>query len=137
MPKFNKQAYLACDTKAKNAIRSYLDSKGVFTKVFEDYGPDIQSWQQVWHEVEIKSSWENEWPPNWKTVHIPARKKKYLEGGRKVMFWVLNKDCSEAILIDGKHLEEDYVEVIPNTRYPSGEHFYDIPIHLTKRICLT
>ena len=136
MPKFNKQAYLACDTKAKNAIRSYLDSKGIYTKIFEDYGPDIQSWQQVWHEVEIKSSWENEWPPHWKSVHIPYRKKKYLEKG-KVMFWVLNKDCSEAIFIDGKYLEEDYVEVIPNTRYPKGEHFYDIPIHLTKFIDLT
>lgn len=136
MPKFNEQAYIACDSKAKSAIRDYLDSKGVLTNIKEDYGPDIQSWQKVWHEVEIKSGWNNEWPPSWKTVHIPSRKKKYLERG-KVMFWVLNKTCDRAILIDGKHLEDDYLEVIPNKRYPEGEYFYDIPIHLTKFVDLT
>ena len=41
------------------------------------------------------------------------------------------------ILIDGKPLEDDYLEVIPTTRYPKGEYFYDIPIHLTKFIDLT
>ena len=68
-------------------------------------------------------------------ISLPE-KKKYLERG-KVVFWVLNKTVDRAILIDGKHLEDDYLEVIPNTRYPKGEYFYDIPIHLTKFIDLT
>ena len=81
---FNKDAYDACDHKAKSAVRSYLDSKGMFTNITEDYGPDIQSWRKIYHEVEIKSSWEDEWPTMWSTVHIPYRKKKYMDGGRRV-----------------------------------------------------
>ena len=134
MAYFNKQAYLACDNKAKTAVRSYLDSKGILTNIREDYGPDIQSWISVSHEVEIKSSWEDEWPTNWSTVHIPYRKKKYLENGRRIAFWVLNKDCSKAWHIDGKHMKEAYVKNIPNTRYPEGENFYDIPIKLCNLI---
>jgi len=144
MPKFNREAYLACDGKAKSAIRSFLDTKGVYTNVFEDYGPDISSlqslkgsWKKVWHEVEIKTSWKHEWPTHWRTIHIPYRKKKYLDEGRRVMFWVLNNPCTRAVFIHGDHLGEEYKEVIPNTRYPKGEYFYDIPIHLTKVIDLT
>ena len=134
MAYFNKQAYLACDSKAKEAVRAYLDSKGIYTNIQEDYGPDIQSWINVSHEVEIKSSWEDEWPASWSTVHIPYRKKKYLEGGRRIAFWVLNKDCSKAWHIDGRHMKEAYVKNIPNTRYPEGENFYDIPIKLCNLI---
>ena len=134
MAYFNKQAYLACDNKAKTAVRSYLDSKGILTNIREDYGPDIQSWISVSHEVEIKSSWDDEWPTNWSTVHIPYRKKKYLESGRRIAFWVLNKDCSKAWHIDGRHMKEAYVKNIPNTRYPEGENFYDIPIKLCNLI---
>ena len=134
MAYFNKQAYLACDNKAKTAVRSYLDSKGILTNIREDYGPDIQSWISVSHEVEIKSSWDDEWPTNWSTVHIPYRKKKYLENGRRIAFWVLNKDCSKAWHIDGRHMKEAYVKNIPNTRYPEGENFYDIPIKLCNLI---
>ena len=83
MAHFNRQAYDACDNKAKTAVRAYLDSKGVFTNVYEDYGPDIQSWLNIYHEVEIKSSWEDEWPTMWSSVHIPYRKKKYLMVARR------------------------------------------------------
>ena len=132
MAYFNKQAYLACDSKAKEAVRAFLDSKGILTNIKEDYGPDIQSWISVSHEVEIKSSWEDVWPANWTTVHIPYRKKKYLDGGRRIAFWVLNK----AWHIEGKHMKEEYVRNIPNRRYPEGENFYDIPVSLCSLINL-
>jgi len=134
MAYFNRQAYQACDNKAKTAVRAYLDSKGIFTNIQEDYGPDIQSWRKIYHEVEIKSSWEDEWPVVWSTIHVPYRKKKYLDDGKKVMFWVLNKDCTQAWHIDGKYMKEEYVNNIPNTRYPDGEDFYDIPISLCQLI---
>jgi len=136
MAYFNKDAYEACDKKAKEVMRKYLDSKGIFTKIFEDYGPDIQAYHQYFHEVEIKSSWVDVWPSHWKTIHIPARKKKYLDGGKKGFFWVLNKDCTKAKLIESKDLDDSYLEIISNTRYPEGEYFYDIPIHLTTEIIL-
>ncbi len=134
MAHFNKQAYQACDSRAKNAVRAYLDSKGIITNVREDYGVDIRSWIPTDHEVEIKSSWVDDWPDSWNTVHIPYRKKKLLSKGSRVMFWVLNKDCTKAWHIDCKYMEDKYVRNIPNTRYPDGENFYDIPISCCKLI---
>ena len=131
---FNKDAYNACDSTAKNALRNYLDSKGIYTIVHEDYGPDIKSIQEVFHEVEIKSTWVGEkWPENWKTVHIPARKKKLL-GGKSIIFWVMNSDCSYAFMIEGNKMIDEYIRNIPNTRHPEGEDFYDLPIELGKFI---
>ena len=51
MAYFNRQAYQACDNKAKTAVRAYLDSKGIFTNVQEDYGPDIQSWLNIYNDT--------------------------------------------------------------------------------------
>jgi len=130
---FNHKAYLACDTKAKNSLRKYLDSLGIYTQVQEDYGADIKSFEEVMHEVEIKSTYIDEF--KWDTVHIPARKKKLLKG-KRIIFWVLNHDCTKAIMIDGKHMIDAYIENVPNTRNPGGENFYDIPINLCKEVSL-
>ena len=133
---FNEDAYNACDSTAKNALRSYLDSKGINTMVNEDYGPDIKSYQEVLHEVEIKSTWVGEqWPSNWDTVHIPARKKKLL-GKKRIIFWVMNADCSHAFMIEGRKMGDEYIRNIPNTRHPDGEDFFDLPINLGKFIPL-
>ncbi len=133
MPKFNQDAYKDCDSRAKEVLRNYLDSRGIFTKVFEDYGADIQAFHQFFHEVEVKSGWEDVWPPNWKTLHIPARKKKLLEKG-KGFFYVFNKTVTKAKILESKHLDDVFIEIIPNSRYPKGEYFYNIPIDLTNEI---
>ena len=39
---------------------------------YKKHVADIQSWISVSHEVEIKSSWDDEWPTSWRTVHIPS-----------------------------------------------------------------
>tara|TARA_R100000656_G_scaffold123696_1_gene100563 strand:- start:1205 stop:1612 length:408 start_codon:yes stop_codon:yes gene_type:complete len=135
MPKFNQDAYNDCDSRAKEVLRKYLDSRGIFTKVFEDYGADIQAFHEYFHEVEIKSSWDSSWPESWKTLHIPARKKKLLSKG-KGYFWVMNKTCTKAKLVESTTLDDVFIENIPNSRYPKGEYFYNIPIHLTTEIIL-
>ena len=135
MAKFNKEAYEDCDNKAKEVWRKYLDSRGIFTKVFEDYGADIQALHPYFHEVEIKSSWEDVWPEEWKTLHIPARKKKLLEKG-KGFFIVFNKTCTKAKLVESKDMDDVFIESISNSRYPKGEYFYNIPINLTTEIIL-
>jgi len=135
MPIFLQKNYDLADCKAKNVWRKYLESKGIFTKVFEDYGADIQALHPYFHEVEIKSSWEDTWPEKWKTLHIPARKKKLLKKG-KGYFIVFNKTCTKAKLVESKDLCDDFIENIPNRRYPKGEPFYNIPISLTKEIIL-
>jgi len=133
---FKKSAYDAFDSKGKAAWRAYLDSIGIFTKIFEDYGPDIQAFHPYFHEVEVKSTWEDEWPSEWKTIHIPARKKKYLALKKKGFFIVLNKSCTKAKIIESKDLDDSYLVEIPNRRHPKGEYFYDIPIEKTKEIIL-
>ena len=135
MPKFNQDAYNDCDSRAKEVLRKHLDSRGIFTKVFEDYGADIQAFHEYFHEVEIKSSWDSSWPESWKTLHIPARKKKLLSKG-KGYFWVMNKTCTKAKLVESTTLDDVFIENIPNSRYPKGEYFYNIPIHLTTEIIL-
>jgi hypothetical protein len=137
MPIFNQGSYDRCDNKAKTALRNYLDNmEGVYTKIREDYKADINAFHEYFHEVEIKSVWEDVWPPQWETIHIPARKKKYTAKGKKGFFWVLNKSCTKAKCIESKYIDDDYLKIIPNRRYPKGEPFYDIPIHLTKEINL-
>jgi hypothetical protein len=138
MPKFNQEHYEAYDQKAKDVLRNYLDEKGIYSRIQEDYGPDIKSVQEVFHEVEIKNSWKEEWPENWRSLHIPARKKKYMADGKgntqRVIFWVLNHFCDKAWTIDGKNLGDELIESIPNGRYPEGEYFYNIPISELKLV---
>ena len=99
MTKFNKDAYDACDSKAKNSLRNYLDTLGIYTQINEDYGADIKSFEEVLHEVEVKSTYIDKF--KWDTVHIPARKKKLLKG-KRIVFWVMNYDCTKALMIDGE-----------------------------------
>ena len=127
MTKFNKDAYDACDSKAKNSLRNYLDTLEIYTQINEDYGADIKSFEEVLHEVEVKSTYIDKF--KWDTVHIPARKKKLLKG-KRIVFWVMNHDCTKALMIEGKHMKDEYLENVPNTRNPEGELFYDIPINL-------
>lgn len=131
MTQFNKDAYDDCDSRAKNSLRKYLDTLGIYTQIHEDYGADIKSFEEVLHEVEVKSTYTDKF--QWDTIHIPARKKKLLKG-KRIIFWVLNKDCTKAIMIDGKHMKDKYLENIPNTRNPGGEFFYDIPLSLCKEV---
>jgi len=136
MPKFSKEAYELYDKKAKTALRKHLDSSGVFTKIFEDYGPDIQAVHLWFHEVEVKVSWEDEWPGHWKTLHIPARKKKYMKGGKKGFFWVMNNSCTKAKYVISDNLDDKYLEIVDNVRSPEGEYFFSIPIELTTEVVL-
>jgi hypothetical protein len=90
------------------------------------------------HEVEVKVSWEDEWPKHWKTLHIPARKRKHLnlDFGERGKFWVLNRSCTKAKVVVGHDLKEIYLENIPNVRSPEGEYFFSIPIELTSEVIL-
>lgn len=102
----------------------------------EDYYADIKATVEEHHEVEIKSGWSGEWNRGWDTVHIPVRKKRLLGISDRLIFWVLNNTCSRAVLVNGVNLKDIYIKNIVNTRDPSGEDFYDIPIKLCNFIKL-
>ena len=101
----------------------------------EDYAADIKATVEEHHEVEMKSEWSGKWP-GWGTVHIPARKKRLLGKSDRLVFWVLNNDCSRAVLVNGVNLKDEYIKNIPNSRNPSGEDFFDIPIKLCNHVTL-
>ena len=134
MPIFNQEHYNNYDQKGKDALRNYLDKNNIYTMVQEDFDADIKCFQEIHYEVEIKNRWTEDWPVNWYTLHIPYRKKRYMDGGKKVIFWVLNHYCDKAWEVNGEILNEDMKESIPNPRYPKGEWFYSVPIGKCKLI---
>ena len=94
----------------------------------EDFKADIKLTVEEHHEVEIKVCWSGNWP-GWDTIRNPARKKKLLGQGDRLIFWVLNNDCSQAVVVSGTNLKDEYITLFPTTRVPSGEEFFNIPIH--------
>ena len=80
-------------------------------------------------EVEVK---EFGWNPNgtfWpNTVHVLYRKKRLIDKFGHTTFFILNHECTHAVMIDSNTLEEKYLKEIPNKRHRSGEYMYDIPI---------
>ena len=118
-------------------MRIWLKNKGLQLQPDkEDYLADIKVTVNEHHEVEIKVCWATGKWPNWGTIHIPARKKKLLGHSDRIVFWVLNNDCSWAVLVNGVHLKDKYIKSIPTRRTPDGEDFYDIPISLCNFINL-
>jgi len=124
---FEPDAYDQYDTAAKAAVRSYLDQKGHYTLIIENYGADILSYRPIKHEVEVKAVWKNGWPSCWDTVQIPERKKRLLKHG-KVIFWVLRADCKKGWIIDGSLLKADRLKEVSNNKIKAGERFFCIPV---------
>ena len=134
---FSQELYDENDGKAKKALRDYLDSKGIPTVIHEDYGPDIKAFQEVFHEVEVKRGWQGDWNNRWPTVHISARKKRLMEGGRRVVFWVMNLDCSQAFVVHSQEMKDEYITEVSNTLNPDGEMFYDLPVDIGQFVDFT
>lgn len=134
---FKQEVYDENDPKAKQALRSYLDSKGIPTVIHEDYGPDIKAFQEVFHEVEVKKIWHGEWPNHWKEIRIPARKKRLMEGGRRIVFWVLNDECTRAFCVHSQEMKDEYIAEFPNSWKPEGELFYNLPLDIGKFVDIT
>jgi len=125
------------DQRAKDAVRGWLENKGLtLNPDTEDYKADIKATVEEHHEVEIKSGWSGKWNKHWPTVHIPVRKRSLLGLSDRLIFWVLNNDCSQAVLVNGVNLKEKYIKNISNTRNPAGEDFYDIPIKFCNFVSL-
>ena len=72
---FNKESHAANDKPAKDLVINFLKSKGLDAMENPDkYGIDIVVPR---YEVERREIWIDEFP--FKTVHIPARKEKFLK----------------------------------------------------------
>ena len=137
--KFSQELYNEADRKAKDIIRSYLESEGhSLLEDEEKYSCDIEGKDGQGWEVEIKYAWGRKWPPSWRDVRIAYRKKKLLErkGSENITFYVLNSMCEEAWEIPGQAVSEAEVVEVSNKFVPRGELFYSIPVSKVRKISI-
>ena len=120
--KFNKESHAVNDKPAKDLVIRFLQSKGLDAiENPNDYGIDIMVSR---YEVERREIWINSFP--FKTVHIPARKAKFLK--YNIVYAIVNKDFNKIMLCTSEVIRQyDKIEV-PNKSVPRGEYFYDVPI---------
>ena len=120
--KFNKESYDANDKPAKDLVINFLRLKGLdATENPDRYGIDIIVPR---YEVERRDIWINKFP--FKTVHIPARKEKFLK--HSIVYAIVNKDFNKIMFCTSETIKQyDPIEV-PNKSVSEGEYFYDVPI---------
>lgn len=123
----------------KWAVAYRLNLLGYYTKVIEDYGADIKSFHHLKgyqeHEVEHRTMWKGDKFP-FSTIHIPERKTRLLKD-TELFYWVVNEDCSGAMVCNAKNcMVKSCLKIVPNNSIPDGEEFYDIPISRFKYIKL-
>ena len=119
---FNKESHAANDKPAKDLVINFLKSKGLDAMENPDkYGIDIVVPR---YEVERREIWIDEFP--FKTVHIPARKEKFLK--HSIVYVVVNKDFNKIMFCRSEVIRQYDLVEIPNKSVPEGEYFYDVPI---------
>ena len=119
---FNKESYDANDKPAKDLVINFLKSKGLDAIENPDkYGIDIVVPR---YEVERREIWIDKFP--FKTVHIPARKEKFLK--HSIVYVVVNKDFDKIMFCRSEVIRQYNLIEVPNKSVPEGEYFYDVPI---------
>ena len=119
---FNKESHAANDKPAKDLVINFLKSKGLDAMENPDkYGIDIVVPR---YEVERREIWIDEFP--FKTVHIPARKEKFLK--HSIVYVVVNKDFNKMMFCRSEIIRQYNLIEVPNKSVPEGEYFYDVPI---------
>ena len=119
---FNKESHAANDKPAKDLVINFLKSKGLDAMENPDkYGIDIVVPR---YEVERREIWIDEFP--FKTVHIPARKEKFLK--HSIVYVVVNKDFDKLMFCKSEVIRQYNMIEVPNKSVPEGEYFYDVPI---------
>ena len=136
--KFQPQSYEENDSKAKTAIKSYLESNGhTILDMKEDYSFDIKSEKNggmYYSEVEMKNQWTGDWNTNWTEIRIPYRKFKLVNKYKEMQgnntycnFYVIRQDAAQAWRIKDFQLTEDCVKEIWLANARRKEYFFHIP----------
>ena len=119
--KFNKESHAANDKPSKDLVIKFLKSQGLDAiENPNDYGIDIMVSR---YEVERREIWTNNFP--FKTVHIPARKAKFLK--YNIVYAIVNKDFNKIMLCRSEVIRQCNKIEVPNKSVPAGEYFYDVP----------
>lgn len=127
---FDRQLFEENDKIAKDAVRRYLETRGVRVEEGDRYDIDLyafKGWDLVAAiEVERRPGWTDKFP--FSTVHVPHRKAKFLEITKVPSYlFSVRADCKAALWCKGKVIMESPVVEMSN-RYLSNEKFFDVPI---------
>ena len=119
---FSKDSYTVNDKPAKDLVINFLKSMGIDAIENPDkYGIDIIVPR---YEVERREIWIDKFP--FKTVHIPARKKKFLK--YSIVYAIVNRDFNKIVFCKSGVIKQYNSIEVPNKSVPEGEYFYDVPI---------
>lgn len=132
---FNKSLYEAFDAPARQALISYLESKGhTIVNNEENFSVDVVSQKEgftYFNEVEVKTAWKADWPANWTEIRIPERKQRLLDkhsGQNGVLnFYIFRPDFKQAWRIKDTLLTSDSLREAKGRYIQKGEQFFHIP----------
>lgn len=143
---FDKKLFEQNDALARQAVSQYLRSHGVTISPNPDqYGVDLFEMDDdefdgpypvLGIECEIKRVWSGPDFP-WGTIQLPERKAKYRSPTLDVDYWLLNSECTHAIVIRGSLLDQFPPKEVRNKYVAKGEMFYQIPVLLCRLVNLS
>ena len=130
---FNKALYDTFDSPARSALALHLESKGhTIVSNTEDYNVDLVTQKNgvtYFNEAEVKVAWKADWPPTWKEIRIPERKKRLLkmyEDG-VLNFYVFRHDYRQVWRIKDTLMKEESLKEIKARYVVKGERFFHVP----------
>lgn len=130
--KFDKDLFDAYDEVGKIAATRYFRWLYPLVKITENpfgvFGIDLKvetGKDTFFVDVEVRPEWvEDKFP--FETIHLPARKVKFLSVDGNVAFLSLNKALTKGLFFTLK--DQDPCISIANKYVTTGEDFYNIPV---------
>lgn len=124
---FNKKTFIDNDIPCRDILLKYHRKKGYFALDGNDidkYGCDAIVGFYV--DFERRPSWVGKNFP-FKTIHIPYRKKRMIEG-KQFKYYVFNRDKDYILICDGKDILASNVVAIKTKEGTLNERFFDVSI---------
>lgn len=130
---FDREIYSETNQRAIEAVLAHLEHEGLYALPNDDlFGPDVVVYRgfrpAYYVEVEMKLVWKADQDFPFQSVQLPERKRKFMELGLPVEFWILRADAKVSVIIPDYVVKEDILVEVPNRLVPSGELFYQVPI---------
>lgn len=132
---FSRSLYEAYDKPARDALVSYLESKGhTIVSNEENYNVDVVSQKNgftYFNEAEVKTAWKGDWNTNWKEIRLPERKQrlvdKYASDKGVLNFYIFRPDFKQAWRIKDTQLTQEGLKGAQGRYIAKGEKFFHIP----------
>lgn len=135
---FSRELHDQNDEPAKNAVWRYLfNNWKVEVEEGDTYGVDLVCFRDReivgYVEVERRHNWVGDFP--FDSVHVPFRKKKFLDLDRPMTLFSVKRDLSQALWCPGEDIKNSPVEVKSN-KFMTQEKFFVVPLNKWRKVCL-